>query len=87
MANLLDRIKGLSEEEGDNGKTPGERLSIKVAELMETNEKLRKENEKLRNFLQEAVDEWEYSLAKKSELLVKVHKDKERILKIQRVLK
>lgn len=87
MSNLLERIKGLSDEGSDQGATPGERLSIKVAELMEANEKLRKENQKLKLHLQEAVDEWEYSLPKKSELLVKVHKDVERIQKIKRLLK
>ncbi len=87
MSNLLEKIKGLNEEDKKNGKTPGERLSIKVAELMETNEKLRKENEKLKNFLVEAMEEWEYSLSKKSDLLITLHKDNERIGKIKKLLK
>ena len=87
MSNLLEKIKNLNEQDKRDGKSPGERLSIKVAELMEANEKLRKENEKLKGFLVEAVEEWEYSLCKKSELLITIHKDHERIAKIKRVLK
>jgi len=87
MSNLLEKIKGLNEEDKKNGKTPGERLSIKVAELMEANEKISKENERLKVYLIEAVEEWEYSLSKKSELLITIHKDHERISKIKRLLK
>lgn len=87
MSNLLEKIKGMGEENPRDGKTPGERLSIKVAELMEANDKLRKENEKLKNYLTEAVEEWEYSLFKKSELLITIHKDHDRIGKIKRLLK
>lgn len=85
MANLLEKLKGISDKDQD-GKTPGERLSIKVAELLQMNEQLRKENEKLKTYLSEAVEEWEFGLYRKSELLVKAHKDHERILKIKRVL-
>ena len=89
MANLLEKMGVLAGESSSSvsEQSPGERLSIKVAELMEENQKLIKQNEKLKTLLQEAVEEWEFSLASKSEILIKNHKDRERIQKIRRALK
>jgi hypothetical protein len=89
MANLLEKMGVLAAEELENQdkKSPGERLSIKVAELMEENQKLVKQSEKLKDALREAVEEWEFNLANKSDILIKSHKDRERIQKIRRMIK
>ena len=89
MANLLEKMGVIAAEDAshDSRQTPGERLSIKVAELMEENQKLIKQNEKLKNVLLEAVEEWEFNLANKSAVLIKNHKDRERIQKIRRLIR